>query len=122
MCVAWFRSRKGAIIVSPPQGATDGPAPAYPLACLSGRSSERPFLPRGRHLRAAQPPCSTLRVHKAPLGLGGDHACTLPAVARGGVRALLPARRSEVLLAPVSGRGRVASFFAAPAGEETQAL
>src|SRR5215208_1985236 len=59
---------------SPPQGATDGPAPAYPLACLSGRSSERPFLPRGRHLRAAQPPRSTLRVHKATLGLGGHHA------------------------------------------------
>jgi Transposase DDE domain len=54
--------------------------------------------------------------------LGGDRACALPAVARGGVRALLPARRTEVLLAPVSGCGGAAPFLVAPAGEEAQAL
>jgi hypothetical protein len=39
MSGAWFRSRTGPSD-SPPQGATDGPTPAYPLPCLSGRSSE----------------------------------------------------------------------------------
>src|SRR5215216_3440125 len=55
MSVAWFRSRKRAIIVSPPQGATDGPAPAYLVAHFSGRSSDRALLPHRRRLHHPQP-------------------------------------------------------------------
>jgi hypothetical protein len=70
-CVDSAGDRKGAIIVSPPQGATDGPTQPYPTPPRDGRGSHGALLPHRRRLRPAQPPRrSTLRVHKAPLGLG----------------------------------------------------
>src|SRR5919107_3099594 len=105
MCVAWIRSRKGAIVVSPREGATDGPYQPYPTPRPNGRGSDRPLLPHRRCLRAGEPPRSMLRLHKAPLGLRGHRARVVPAAPWGGERALLLARRREVFLPPVS-RGR----------------
>src|SRR5215203_3292863 len=84
MSVAWIESRKRAIVVSPRQGATDGPTQPYPTARPNGRGPHRPVLPHRRRLRP-------------------------PAAAAGrGVRALLLARCPAVLLPPVP-RGRGAS-------------
>ena len=41
------------------------------------RGSHRPLLPHRRCLLASQTPCSALRIHKAPLGLGSHHARAL---------------------------------------------
>jgi hypothetical protein len=82
MSVAWYRSRKGAIRDSPPQGPTDGPEPHHTLslAYLEGALSVL-FLPR---VHTTLTRCSLnpyaqhyKRPYKATLGLGGDHACAL---------------------------------------------
>jgi hypothetical protein len=51
-CEDSARDRKGAIIVSPPQGATDGPAQPYPTPGRDERGSHRPLLPHRRCLRS----------------------------------------------------------------------
>src|SRR5215218_9795366 len=121
MSVAWLRSRKGPSD-SPPQGATDGPSSACPLALRAGRSGNRALLPRRRHLPNPQPPPPALRVPQEALGLGGHLACAPAAAAWRGERALVLARCAEVLLRVVPGRGGAPSFLVAPKGEETQAL
>ncbi len=109
----YLRSRKG---------AKEDPAQPYPTPRPHGRGSDRPLLPRGRRLRAAQPPPSTLRIPQAPCGLGGHRPGTLPATEGRGERTLVLARRREVLLSPVPWGGGAAPFLVAPAGEEAQAL
>ena len=74
-------------------------------------------------LTLSQPPRrSTLRIHKAPCGLGSRNACALPAAEGRGVRALVLAGYREILLAPVPGSGGVASFLVPSTGEEAQGL
>jgi hypothetical protein len=43
-CVDWLGDRKGAIIISPHQGAKDGPIQPYPTARRDGRGPHRPLL------------------------------------------------------------------------------
>src|SRR5215210_6747082 len=98
MCVAWIEGRKGAIVVSPHQGATDGPTQPYPTPRPDGRGPHGALLPHRRRLRSSQPPCPLLRIPQAPLGLGSHRPRPLPAAARRGKRTLFLARRREVLL------------------------
>src|SRR5215217_3684187 len=122
MSVAWIESRKRAIVVSPRQGATDGPTQPYPTPRPNGRGPQRPVLPHRRRLRPPQPQGEALRIHKAACRLGGHNPRPPAAAAGRGVRALLLARCPAVLLPPVP-RGRGASpFLVAPQGEEAQAL
>src|SRR5215203_540107 len=121
-CVDSKRDRKGVIIVSPHQGAKDGPTQPYPTARPNGRGPQRPVLPHRRRLRPPQPQGEALRIHKAACRLGGHNPRPPAAAAGRGVRALLLARCPAVLLPPVP-RGRGASpFLVAPQGEEAQAL
>src|SRR4029450_10738933 len=120
MCVARIRSRKGAILVSPREGATDGPHQPYPTARPNGRGPYRSLLPRRGCLHAAQPRWEALRAAQAALGLGGHRTGPLAAAAGRAVRALLFARHSEVFLSPVP-RGRRAPPFLVPSKEGTQA-
>src|SRR5919107_3899313 len=122
MSVAWIESRKGAIIVSPREGATDGPTQPYPTPRPNGRGPHRPLLPDRRCLRPPQPQREVLRIHKAALGLGGHNPRPLAAASRRGVRALLFARCPEVLLPPVPGGRGASPFLVASQGEEAQAL
>src|SRR5215207_1106340 len=108
MSVAWIESRKRAIVVSPRQGATDGPTQPYPTARPNGRGPHRPVLPHRRRLRPPQPQGEALRIHKAACRLGGHNPRPPAAAAGRGVRALLLARCPAVLLPPVP-RGRGAS-------------
>src|SRR3982750_3877907 len=80
MCVARIRSRKGAILVSPREGATDGPHQPYPTARPNGRGPYRSLLPPRRCLHAAQPRWEALRAAQAALGLGGHRPGPLAAV------------------------------------------
>src|SRR5215208_7907671 len=121
-CVDSLRDRKGAIIVSPHQGEKDGPTQPYPTPPPDGRGPHGALLPHRRCLRPSQPPCPKLRVHKAPLGLGSHRPRPLPAAAGRGKRALVLARRPEVLLPLVPRGGRVAPFLVPSALEEAQAL
>src|SRR3712207_452137 len=108
MCVAWIEHEieRGPSIVSPRKGATDGPTQPYPTPRPHGRGPHRPLLPHRRRLPPPQPLWrSTLRIHKAPLGLRSHYACALPAAERRGVGALVLARRREILLSPVPGSG-----------------
>src|SRR3954451_3119785 len=100
MFVAWIRYEieKGAIIVSPHQGAKDGPTEPYFTPPPDGRGPHGALLPHRRRLRSSQPPCPLLRIHKAPLGLGSYRPRPLPAAARRGKRTLFLARRPKVLL------------------------
>src|SRR5215203_1891827 len=107
---------------SPAKGTSDGPRAAYPHPSVPGRGDHRPFLPPRRYLHAAQPRRANPRVAQEALGLRGPYPCALPAVAGHRERALLPARRAKVLLAPVPGRGGNAPLLFAPPGEEAQAL
>src|SRR5215210_8912680 len=61
-----------------------------------------------------QPEGTALRVPQESLGLGGHHPRALPTASRRGVRALLPARRRPLLLAPVPRGGRSLDFLLAP--------
>src|SRR5918993_1067787 len=122
MSVAWIESRKGAIVVSPHQGAIDGPHQPYPTARPNGRGPDRPVLPHRRRLRPSQPERGALRIAQAALGLGDHHPRPPAAASWGGVGALLLARHPEVFLSPVSGGGRAPSFLVPPPGEEAQAL
>src|SRR5215212_8667682 len=101
MCVARIRSRKGTIIVSPREGAKDGPTQPYPTPRLNGRGPERPLLSHRRCLRAAQPEREALRASQAALGLGDHHPRPLATASRRGVGALLLARHPEVFLSSV---------------------
>src|SRR5829696_6521441 len=122
-CADWIGDRKGAIIVSPHQGATDGPAQPYPTPRRDGRGPHRPLLPHRRRLRPSQPPRhSTLRVHKAPLRFGGHRDRALPATSRGGDCALGLARHREVLLSPVPRGGGAAPLLVSPTSEEVEVL
>src|SRR5215203_49946 len=122
MCVARIRSRKGAIIVSPREGAKDGPTQPYPTPRPNGRGPERPLLSHRRCLRAAQPEREALRASQAALGLGDHHPRPLATASRRGVGALLLARHPEVFLSSVPRGGRASPFLVAPPGEEAQAL
>src|SRR5829696_494195 len=124
MCVAWIwiGDRKGAIVVSPHQGAKDGPIQPYPTPRPHGRGPDRPLLPHRRRLPTPQPPRPTLRVPQEVVGFGSHRARALPATSRGGERALFPARHREVLLAPVPRGGGTSSFLVPSANEEAQAL
>src|SRR5215210_6411469 len=116
MCVAWIEGRKGAIVVSPRQGATDGPHQPYPTPRPNGRGPHRPLLPHRRRLCPPRPEWEALRVAQAALGFGGHNPRPLAAASRRRVGALLLARRREVLLSPVPwGRG-ASSFLLAPQG------
>src|SRR5215217_6065576 len=103
-CVDLVRNRKWAIIVSPHQGAKDGPTQPYPTPRPYGRGPHGALLPHRRRLRSSQPPCPLLRIPQAPLGLRSDRPRPLPAAARRGKRTLFLARRREVLL-PLVPRG-----------------
>src|ERR671910_614353 len=83
MCVAWIEGRKGAIVVSPREGAKDGPHQPYPTARPNGRGSDRPVLPHRRRLPTPQPKREALRVAQAALGLGGHNPRPLGASASG---------------------------------------
>src|SRR5215203_6134480 len=107
-CVDSKRDRKGVIIVSPHQGAKDGPTQPYPTPRRHGRGPHRPVLPHRRRLRPPQPQGEALRIHKAACRLGGHNPRPPAAAAGRGVRALLLARCPAVLLPPVP-RGRGAS-------------
>src|SRR5918993_5290120 len=100
-CVDWSRDRKGAIIVSPHQGAKDGPAQPYPTPPPDGRGPERPVLPRGRRLRPSQSPSWALPIPKAARRLGSHRPRPLPATAGNREPTLVLARRREVLFSPV---------------------
>src|SRR3954468_18180620 len=104
MSVAWIDGTTGPS-ESPAKGTSDGPIPAYPVARLPGRSSDRALLFRGRCLlRPAQPARHKLGVPQTAFGLGGLDPLPAPAASGDGERALLFARRpEEVLLAPVPG-------------------
>src|SRR3954449_1959717 len=80
MFVAWIRYEieRGAIIVSPHQGAKDGPTEPYFTPCRDGRGPHGALLPPRRRLRSSQPPCPLLRIHKAPLGLGSRNSSPSP--------------------------------------------
>src|SRR5215204_932890 len=108
MSVAWIERRKRAIVVSPRQGATDGPTQPYPTARPNGRGPQRPVLPHRRRLRPPQPQGEALRIYRAACRLGGHNPRPPAAAAGRGVRALLLARCPAVLLPPVP-RGRGAS-------------
>src|SRR3712207_4315843 len=119
MCVAWIRYEieRGPSIVSPREGAKDGPRQPYPTPRWDGRGSDHPLVPHRRRLRVAQPAWrSTLRIHKAACGLGGHHPGTFPAAAGSGERTLLLAGRREVLFSPVPRGGGAAPFLVASAG------
>src|SRR5215203_1507856 len=60
-CVDSKRDRKGVIIVSPHQGAKDGPTQPYPTPRRHGRGPHRPVLPHRRRLRPPQPEREALR-------------------------------------------------------------
>src|SRR5919202_541989 len=122
MCVAWIEGRKGAIVVSPREGATDGPYQPYPTPRPNGRGPHRPVLPHRRRLRSPQPRQEALRIAQAALGLGGHHPRPLAATAGRGVRAFLLARCPEVLLAPVPWGGRASPFLLAPRSAQARAL
>src|SRR5215203_1538390 len=121
-CVDSKRDRKGVIIVSPHQGAKDGPTQPYPTPRRHGRGPHRPVLPHRRRLRPPQPEREALRASQAACRLGGHRARALPAAEGRGERALLPAGRRAVLLAPVPRGGGALSFLVPPKGEEAQAL
>src|SRR5687767_766998 len=124
MCVAWIRHEieRGHHIVSPHQGAKDGPVQPYPTPRWDGRGSDCSLLSRGRRLRPSQPPCSQLRVHKAPFGLRSHRPRFVPAAEGRGERTLFLAGCRAVLLSPVSGGGGALPFLVQPAGEEAEAL
>src|SRR5215204_5491795 len=121
-CVDSKRDRKGVIIVSPHQGAKDGPTQPYPTPRRHGRGPHRPVLPHRRRLRPPQPEREALRASQAACRLGGHRARALPAAEGGGERALLPAGHRAVLLPPVPRGGGTLSFLVPPKGEEAQAL
>src|SRR5829696_8920576 len=111
-CVDSKRDRKGVIIVSPHQGAKDGPTQPYPTPRRHGRGPHRPVLPHRRRLRPPQPRREALRASQAACRLGGHRARALPAAEGGGERALLPAGHRAVLLPPVPrGGGLYPSSF-----------
>src|SRR5215211_910045 len=118
MSVAWIESRKRAIVVSPRQGATDGPTQPYPTARPNGRGSDRPVLPHRRCLRAAQPEREALRAPQAALGFGGHNPRSLATASGRGERALLLARRPGILPSPVPWRSGSSSFPVAPQGAQ----
>src|SRR5919112_2338970 len=121
-CVDSVRDRKWAIIVSPHQGAIDGPTQPYPTPRRDGRGPHGALLPHRRRLRPSQPPCPLLRIPQAPLGLGSHRPRPFPAAERRGKRTLFLARRREVLL-PFVPRGSGAAPFLVPSAlEEAQAL
>src|SRR5215216_6063859 len=124
MCVAWIRHeiKRGHHLVSPYQGAKDGPAQPYSTPRPHGRGSDCPLLSRGRGLRPSQPSCSQLRVHKAPCGLRSHRPRSLPAASGRGERTLFLAGCPAVLLSPVSGGGWTLPFLLQPAGEQAQTL
>src|SRR3954462_5755039 len=124
MFVAWIRYEieRGAIIVSPHQGAKDGPTEPYFTPPPDGRGPHGALLPHRRRLRSSQPPCPLLRIHKAPLGLGSYRPRPLPAAPRRGKRTLFLARRPKVLLSLIPRGGGTASFLLPSAGEEAQAF
>src|SRR5215207_2324262 len=124
MCVAWIENEieRGPSIVSPREGAIDGPTQPYPTPRPHGRGSDRPVLPRGRRLRPSQSPRRTLPIPQAACRLGSHRPRPLPAAARRGEPTLVLARRREVLLAPVPGCGGAAPFLVPSAGEEVAAL
>src|SRR5215210_3964796 len=98
----------------PTKGAPDGPRPRYPTVRPNGRGAHRPFLPPRRRLRPHQPEGAALRVPKKALGLGDHNPRALPTASGRGVRALLPAGRRPLLLAPVPRSGRPLAFLVAP--------
>jgi len=98
-----------------------GPSPTIPDSSLRWKRPSCPLLPRGQHLRAAQPPWSTLRVTQAALGLGGHRACTLPTASGRRVGALLLAGRREIVFSSVSGGG-TSSFLGPASGKEAAAF
>src|SRR5215210_483769 len=106
----------------PTKGAPDGPRPRYPTVRPNGRGAHRPFLPPGRRLCPHQPEGTALRVPQESLGLGGHHPRALPTASRRGVRALLPARRRPLLLAPVPRGGRSLAFLLAPSPAQAAAF
>src|SRR5215208_3445789 len=121
-CVDWSRDRKGAIIVSPHQGAKDGPAQPYPTPPPDGRGPDRPVLPPGGRLRPSQSPSWALPIPKAARRLGSHRPRRLPATAGNREPTLVLARRREVLFSPVPRCGGVAPFLVPSKGEEAQAL
>ena len=123
MCVAWLAEiKRGPSGLPPTKRAPDGPPAPYPTLRPNGRGSSLCSAHR-RRIPPPQSPRPMLRVHKEALGLGGHRAGPLRAVAGRPKRALVLARRREVLRAPVPGiRGALHPFLAAPKGEETKAL
>src|SRR5215213_4325465 len=67
-CVDLVRDRKWAIIVSPHQGAKDGPTQPYPTPRPNGRRPHGALLSHRRRLRSSQPQGQQLPSHKAALG------------------------------------------------------
>src|SRR5215203_3670881 len=123
MCVAWIGHEiERAIIDSPHQGATDGPTQPYPTPRPHGRGRDGAVLPHRRRLRPPQPAGGHVRIAQAALGLGGADARPPAAAAGRGERAVVPARRREVLRTPLPGRGRAPSFLLAPPREEAASL
>src|SRR5215217_8675768 len=98
----------------PTKGAPDGPTPPYPTARSNRRGAYRAFLPPRRRLRRPQPQGAALRVPQKTLGLGGPYPCALPTASGRRERALLPAGRHALLLAPVPRSGRSVAFLVAP--------
>src|SRR3990170_5011869 len=115
MSVAWFDGvEKEPPGPFPTKGAPDGSNSPYPRTRSNGRGHNRPFLPHRRRLLSAQSQGAAIRFPQKALGLGDLDPCALPAAPGRGVRALLPARRGQVLLPPVPRGSRARPVLAAP--------
>src|SRR5215204_1844000 len=121
-CVDLVRDRKWAIIVSPHQGAKDGPTQPYPTPRPNGRRPHGALLSHRRRLRSSQPQGQQLPSHKAALGLRGPDPGAPPAAQGRRERVLVPQRCPAFLLSPVPWRGWASSFLLAPKGAQAQAL
>ncbi len=125
MSVAWIRYgiEKGpSDCCFPTKGAPDGPTPPYPTSRQHRRGRDRPVLPGRRRLRPAQPARAVLRVPQEALRFGGPRPRLVPAASGSGVRALVLARRREVLLSPLPRGSEASPLLLQPAREEAAAL
>src|SRR5215208_8455314 len=98
MCVAWIDGTTRAIRTLDERNL-GWPNTSIPTRSPPGRGCDSAFLPHRRRLPPPQPPRrSTLRVHKAPLGLRDHHPRPLAAASGRGERTLVLAGCSAVLL------------------------
>jgi hypothetical protein len=104
MYIAWLAEiKRGPSGLPPAKGAPEVPRAPYPTLRPNGRGDHYRRVTHRRRIPSPQPPLSMLGVSQEDLGRERHRADSNRAVARHRERALVPAPRRAVLLAPVPG-------------------